>query len=222
MLLSIIIGTLLLSATSCISNAAESDNPESIVQVGDVTFKATQMSPAELEKRHGKENNPYIGRPKGFTFDTVIFELEISSTETTLFFDLTSCQLKIEGNSESADNRMRYMADWENYTLNAQEYQMGDYYAMKHIVNLTMLSNHVKVTPDKPVKGYIAFTGMFPRGLGETTMKIPARTLNGDEGDIKIPFVLKEQSMTKNLFGIENKKKKEDDKKVKPENSIFD
>lgn len=219
-LLPIIIGIFTITTTSCISNAAESDDPISIVQVGDVTFKATQLSPSMLKKRHGKINNPYIGRPKGFAFDTVIFELEISSTETTLFFDLTKCQLNVEGNTESADNSMRFMADWEAYTLYAGDNQLGDFYAMRQTVEKTMLPNKVKVTPEKPVKGYIAFTGMFPRGLGETTMKIPAYTLNGDEGNVKISFFLKEQSIGKSLFGIKDKKEK--DKKEKPGNSIFD
>ena len=129
--------------TGCVSNTSYSENPETVKKVGDVTFVVRHLSKSELIKRHGKENNPYVGRPKGLVFDTIVFEVEISSTETTLFFITTDCQLSIEGNTESADNRMRFMADWENYTINAQERQVADYYAIQHTVRKTMFKNKV-------------------------------------------------------------------------------
>lgn len=207
---------------SCVSNTSLSENPVSIVQVGDITFKATHLSSSELNKRHGKINNPYTGRPKGFVFDTIVFELEISSTESTLFFNLTDCQLKIEGNAESADNRMRFLSDWRPYTINAGKSAIADYFTLKQKVDKTMLPNKVTVTPEKPIKGYIVFNGMYPKGLGESSIKIPVSMANGDGGNVRIEFILTEETMQKSLFGIDKKEKEKKNQQEKPENSIFD
>ncbi|OQY31629.1 MAG: hypothetical protein B6241_13450 [Spirochaetaceae bacterium 4572_59] len=168
-------------------------------QVSDIHFKLTLLDRPSLISQYSKEDNPFIdfpGKlPPRYFF---VFETEISTEVSTVDFSQKNITMQIESDMYKCSNTFTLKKAWEPYYENdSQELHMG------RTINRTLKPADFTVSPDKPYKGTLVF--LVPiKEAQEATIMIPARTPEGDEGIIEIPFTLKKMVDGKEEVPSEN------------------
>ncbi len=184
--------TLLLALAVLVLTACQTVDYQSELQVvehhvSDISIKLTLLDRNTLIDRYGKEDNPFIdfpGKlPRRFFF---VFDLEIETEESEVSFSQKTMAINIGSNQYRASNDFKLKKDWEPY------HETDNQMLHREItINKTLKPAVFTVSPDKPYKGLIVYLiPVSDEASPESSIILPAKASNGDEGIIEIPFDL--------------------------------
>lgn len=176
----------LLSITaSCVSNAPEASSGEPIIiEAADLTIRLVPVSRDELRERHGantdRMRNPFIDQRSQLTRKRiVVFEADISTTESTVLFALEDNSLMIGGQTSRGTSRELLLNFWKGHASQEELATMHDK-TLRY-----MLNREFTVEPGKPAQGYLVYAHNFPKEGGEGLLRFTVRTPDGSEGTLE-------------------------------------
>ena len=177
----------LLILSSCISPPPEPDKSVIINKTADLTIKLVPISQEELIKRHGSNKdyyqNPFYKYPSQLPpRRIVVFNAQFSTEQSCILFSLKKIKLKIDDNSGKATSIDYLLRLWDGYK---DDLGWG---RLEATCRKYMLPTEFKVTPDKPVSGYLVFANNYPKEGGEGLLTLEVSTDSGDAGTIEIPI----------------------------------
>ena len=154
-------------------------------QVSDIHFQLIPLTREDLIEKYGKESNPFIDYPgklprKFF----LIFDTVITTEQSEVEFSRDTITVTIGNSTYKTLTYFSLQTIWNAY----DESDRASLHRKKTIMN-TLKPSAFSAGPVNSFKGTLAF--LIP--LKEDTkgvLHIPAKTPEGDEGVIDIPFTL--------------------------------
>ena len=171
-------------AASCTSTAPEVSSREPIIiQAADLTISLLPKSRDELRDIYGSNSdrlrNPYIDHPSKITKKRlVVFDVNITTEESTVLFELRENSLMIGGQTAQGTTRQLLANLWKGYA--SQEEQAG----LHDLMLRSMLEREISVSPDNPAQGYIVFAHNYPEGGGDGLITFHVKTPDGAMGTL--------------------------------------
>ena len=158
-------------------------------QVADIHLKLTLQDRESLLNMYRKDENPFIDYPGKFPRKYFfVFRTEITSETSTVEFNQSDITIQAGSETYKCLNTFTLKKAWEPY-YDSDRQQLHK----EIIINKTLKPADFIVTPEAPYKGTIAFLIPKPEET-EAVILLGAKTPEGDEGVIEIPFEIKMNS----------------------------
>lgn len=152
-------------------------------QVSDIHLRVSLLDRISLQEKYGKEDNPFIDYPGMMPpRHFFVFEAEISTEESTVEFEQQTIKLQVGSDVNKSYNAFTLKKEWEPYyDDDNQKLHMG------MTMNKVMKPTKFTVSPGNPHTALLVFL-VKPNEARESTLIIPARTPEGDEGVLELSF----------------------------------
>ncbi len=154
-------------------------------KISDIQFRLTPLTRDNLIELYGKDENPFIDFPgKLPPRYLLVFDTSITTETSEVEFSRETITISIGESTYKASNYFTLNSNWNSYYDNDTQALH-----MRNRINKTLKPSEFSASPDAPFKGFLVF--LIPiKDATKGTIRIPAKTPQGDEGVIEIPFTL--------------------------------
>ena len=185
---------LLIVLSACLTPPPQATDTVITKQAADLTITLKPITKEELIKKHGSNQyyyqNPFYKYPSQLPPRRIIvFNTEFKSTESNILFSLKKIKLVIDNMGGKATTSDYLIRLWESY-----EDDRG-WGQLENACRKYVLPTEFKVTPDKPVSGYLVFANNYPKEGGKGLLTLEVSTDTGDTGTIEIPITFTEEGI---------------------------
>ncbi len=169
-----------ISFSGCLStkkyHVAENDIKQ-IQEKNGITVICEYLDEGVLVKRHGRQDNPYIGKEFALTpVYSLVFEVEIkNNTSMAIKYDSRATELLYGERS----TRAAVVGDIESRMEDEKNTKGSSKLAQVRLAKKTMYRNIVRVRPGESYKAYVVFINNF-RQRGECLFDLPLLYNNGN------------------------------------------
>jgi hypothetical protein len=144
------------------------------------------VSENELEDTFGKKDNPFLSPPSAFGMNqSMVFELEMTPEKKfrgPFTVELKRIELQFGGINTDPTNQFHLISLWEFRLQRENAYRGWSMGKVRSRIRKSLLPNKFIIHKNKAMKGYILFTGSFPR-YGDAVIYVPV--MREGEGIVK-------------------------------------
>jgi hypothetical protein len=172
---------------SCLTTPpfAPGENEPQIKKIADIDISVTLLTEADLKKRHGIDARFYYKYPALIPrHRVVVFEFKAHSLSEEIQIQTERVYIRSKEGSVYAQTLDSYKERWSRFITDEAT---ADRFVRTMEKNL--LKDKVTITPAHDVQGYLVFLTPDKRST-EWELIIPARSANGDRGNIVFDFAL--------------------------------